>query len=77
MMWEILLQAGWPVIVDGAFLKRWQRDLFHDIARRCSAQFRILDIKPITPRCANALHRMKHIRRNARWLLRPALGYWL
>jgi hypothetical protein len=42
---ESLLDAGWPVIVDAAFLKRWQRDLFRDIAMRRSVQFRILDIQ--------------------------------
>jgi len=42
---EGLLNAGWPVIVDAAFLKRWQRDLFRDIARRRSTQLRILDIQ--------------------------------
>lgn len=42
---EALLDAGWPVIVDAAFLKRWHRDLFREIAQRRSLQFRILDIK--------------------------------
>ena len=42
---EGLLDAGWPVIVDAAFLKRWQRDLFREIAGRRSLQFRILDIQ--------------------------------
>ncbi|OGT07582.1 MAG: aminoglycoside phosphotransferase [Gallionellales bacterium RIFCSPHIGHO2_02_FULL_57_16] len=42
---ESLLDAGWPVIVDAAFLKHWQRDLFRDIAMRRSVQFRILDIQ--------------------------------
>ena len=42
---EGLLDAGWPVVVDAAFLKRWQRDLFREIARRRSLPFRILDIQ--------------------------------
>jgi aminoglycoside phosphotransferase family enzyme/gluconate kinase len=42
---ENLLDAGWPVIVDAAFLMRWQRDLLRGIAGRRSLQFRILDIQ--------------------------------
>jgi predicted kinase len=44
-MAEGLLDAGWPVIVDAAFLMRWQRDLFSEIARRRLLRFRILDIQ--------------------------------
>ena len=41
---EELLATGWPVIVDAAFLERWQRDLFRAIAKRHrhSIPFRIL-----------------------------------
>jgi aminoglycoside phosphotransferase family enzyme/predicted kinase len=42
---EGLLDAGWPVIVDAAFLARWQRDLFREIAQRRKLPFRILDIQ--------------------------------
>ena len=42
---EGLLGAGWPVIVDAACLARWQRDLFREVAQRCGAPFRILDIE--------------------------------
>jgi len=38
-----LLDAGWPVIVDAAFLKRWQRDLFRDVAKQRLSRFSILD----------------------------------
>ena len=41
---EGLLKAGWPVVADAAFLERWQRDLFREIAQRRKAPFRILDI---------------------------------
>lgn len=40
-----LLKTGWPVIVDAACLQRWQRDLFHDLARYQGAEFRILDVQ--------------------------------
>jgi hypothetical protein len=40
-----LLEAGWPVIVDAAFLERWQRDLLREIAQRRKTPFRILDIR--------------------------------
>ncbi len=41
---EGLLAAGWPALVDAAFLSRWERDLFRDVAQKYSAFFRILDI---------------------------------
>ncbi|MDD5299622.1 MAG: AAA family ATPase [Gallionella sp.] len=40
-----LLEAGWPVIVDAAFLERWQRDLLREIAQQRGVPFRILDIQ--------------------------------
>ena len=42
---EGLLDAGWPVIVDAAFLERKQRDLFRQVAKQHGADFRILDIR--------------------------------
>lgn len=42
---ENLLDSGWPVIVDAAFLMRWQRDLFREIAQRRNLGFQILDIQ--------------------------------
>jgi aminoglycoside phosphotransferase family enzyme/predicted kinase len=42
---EGLLMAGWPVIVDAAFLYKNQRDMFCELARRCGARFQILDIQ--------------------------------
>lgn len=39
---EGLLRAGKSVIVDATCLKRWQRDLFHDVAKRLNARYRIL-----------------------------------
>jgi aminoglycoside phosphotransferase family enzyme/predicted kinase len=42
---EGLLDAGWLVIVDAAFLARWQRDLFREIAQRRKLPFRIFDIQ--------------------------------
>ena len=42
---ERLLDAGWLVIVDAAFLARWQRDLFRETARRYNALFRIADVQ--------------------------------
>lgn len=41
---EDLLASGWSVIVDAAFLQRWERDRFRELARRTGADFRILDI---------------------------------
>ena len=42
---EGLLGAGWPVIVDAAFLERGQRELFRNLAKQQGAEFRILDIR--------------------------------
>jgi len=42
---ERLLEAGWPVMVDAAFLERGQRDLFRKIAQQHEIPFHILDIQ--------------------------------
>lgn len=42
---EGILAAGWPVIVDAAFLEREQRDLFRTLAQRLGANFRLLHIQ--------------------------------
>jgi aminoglycoside phosphotransferase family enzyme/predicted kinase len=38
---RVALSAGIPVIVDGAFLRRWQRALFADLASELRVPFRI------------------------------------
>ncbi len=40
---DMLLDAGWPVIVDATFLARWQRDLLRAVAKDRDIEFRILD----------------------------------
>jgi hypothetical protein len=39
----LLLDAGWPVIVDATFLARWQRELLRAVAKARNTEFRILD----------------------------------
>lgn len=39
---EALLQAGWSVIVDAAFLKRAERDTFRALAKRLSVPFTLI-----------------------------------
>ncbi len=39
----VLLDAGWPVIVDATFLARGQRDLLRTVAKDRAVEFRILD----------------------------------
>lgn len=39
---RMLLQAGWSVIVDAAFLQRAERNSFHALADHCGAGFAIL-----------------------------------
>ena len=41
---EGLLATGWPVIVDAAFLERWQRDLFREIAKQRGLHLNILNL---------------------------------
>jgi len=41
---ERLLTTGWPVIVDAAFLERWQRDLFREVAHRRGLRLKILNL---------------------------------
>lgn len=42
---EALLKAGWPVIVDAAFLARALRDEFCSLAERCGVNFCIVDMQ--------------------------------
>ena len=37
-----LLRSGASVVVDATFLKRWERDLLHSVAKRLGVRFRIL-----------------------------------
>jgi len=41
----ILLDAGWPVIVDATFTARWQRDLLRETATARGVAFHILDFQ--------------------------------
>jgi uncharacterized protein len=45
---ERLLTTGWPVIVDAAFLERWQRDLFREVAQRRGLRLNILNLNADT-----------------------------
>jgi len=38
------IQCGYSIVVDAAFLVRWQRDLFLDLARRCRIPCVIVDL---------------------------------
>jgi aminoglycoside phosphotransferase family enzyme/predicted kinase len=42
---RVLLAAGHRVIVDGAFLSRWQRDWFRDLARQERVPFLVLSVQ--------------------------------
>jgi predicted kinase len=39
---ETIVAAGWPVIVDAAFLQAWQRALFREFAARSGCSFLIM-----------------------------------
>lgn len=49
---DMIVAAGWPVIVDAAFLQGWQRKLFSEIAVKSGVPFFILDMtaSPVTLR---------------------------
>ena len=36
------VEAGFPVVVDGAFLWRWQREMFRDLARELGMPFLVV-----------------------------------
>ena len=40
-----LLDAGWPVIVDATFTRRWQRDLLREQAQARGVAFHIFDFQ--------------------------------
>jgi aminoglycoside phosphotransferase family enzyme/predicted kinase len=42
---RLALQAGWPVIVDAAFLRRAERQRFADLARSLGCSFSVLDCR--------------------------------
>ena len=42
---QIILAAGFPVIVDATFIARWQRDQFHALARKICVPFLIVDYR--------------------------------
>jgi len=57
---ETILQAGWSVLVDAAFLQRAERDAFHALARQHNAQFAIL-----APQADTAVLRQRIMARQA------------
>jgi predicted kinase len=42
---SVCLQAGWPVIVDAAFLERGRRNYFRELAEKLELPFLILDFR--------------------------------
>jgi hypothetical protein len=40
---RIVLDAGWSVVLDATFLRRWQRDAARQLAASCGLRFVILD----------------------------------
>lgn len=42
---QALVSGGFTAIVDGAFLQRWQRDLFRDLAAKSDVPFVIVDCR--------------------------------
>jgi len=46
---DAVVHGGFPAIVDGAFLQRWQRDMFRELALRRGVPFLIVDCVASTP----------------------------
>jgi aminoglycoside phosphotransferase family enzyme/predicted kinase len=40
---RVVISAGYSVVIDGTFLKRWQRDLAYGLANDLAVEFEILD----------------------------------
>lgn len=65
--WQIVrlarhvLDAGFPVVVDAASLKAWQRELFRDLAQSLGVSFWLLSCQAEEP----ALHERLHARASA------------
>jgi predicted kinase len=59
-MADVLLRAGWSVIVDATFLKRADRDAFRVLARETGATFNIL-----APHAPTEVLRARILARNA------------
>ena len=46
---QLVLEAGFPVVVDAASLKFWQREMFRSLARTLNVPFRILSCHAAEP----------------------------
>ncbi|MDH3691686.1 MAG: AAA family ATPase [Gammaproteobacteria bacterium] len=42
---KVIIQSGYPVIVDATFLKHSRRAMFHELAKQLDVPFRILDLR--------------------------------
>lgn len=62
---EMLLRAGWSVIVDAAFLKRAERDSFRDLARHVGVAFAILAPQATTAQLRQRIEARQALGRDA------------
>ena len=60
-----LLDAGWPVIVDGTFTARWQRDLLREQAQLHGVPFHILDFEVPVATLRERIVKREHSGRDA------------
>lgn len=54
---ETTVRAGFSVVIDAAFLKAWQRQMFAELAARLDTPFAILDIEVPLPKLRERLTR--------------------
>jgi len=57
--------AGWRVIIDAAFLRRWQRQLFRDLASESGVGFTIVDFVAATATLRDRVRQRLHDPREA------------
>ena len=44
---EVIISAGWTVIVDATTLRVWQRTLFYDLSEKLQIPFQLVELDPL------------------------------
>ncbi|MFZ2169511.1 MAG: AAA family ATPase [Methylococcaceae bacterium] len=57
---KFVLEAGFSAIIDAAFLKAWQRDLFRQLATECNVKFFIVDFQASDEELSRRLRQRQH-----------------
>jgi aminoglycoside phosphotransferase family enzyme/predicted kinase len=57
---QVVLEAGFPVIIDATFLKQAQRDLFRQLATDCCVPFHIISFQASNQTLCSRIQRRQH-----------------